>query len=225
MKKLNSDGFEHLFALVAVVVLSTVIGVGLMVASHAATPKTKKSSQPEHSFGGEENKEPFKPTRETYINYAKALMDSGRLSDQDGRYMQQIKDISKGDFSCNVNPTILRMLVGIVVRDNHKVQMSSLNRKCTGVLTASGTSSYHYRDEGGHAIDVVQYDGRTVNGSNSATKDYLKEASKFLPRNTGYGQSDCGSGFDRPKGSYGFSDSCDHQHIQVPVRIIKKIVN
>lgn len=37
MKKLNSNGFSHGLLIIAVVVVSAVVGVGLIVASHAAT--------------------------------------------------------------------------------------------------------------------------------------------------------------------------------------------
>lgn len=161
--------------------------------------------------------------RAVYKEYAKALMQSNRLSDQDGRYISQIKSIANGDFSCNVNPTILKMLYGVVVKDHHRIEMSSLNRRCTGVLTASGTSSYHYRDGGGHAIDVIKFDGMPVVGSGEGAVKYLHAASKYLPKNTGYGQVEsCHANFKIPHGSYAVPDTCNHTHIQVPTRQIKQ---
>ncbi|MEK7059357.1 MAG: hypothetical protein AAB971_01220 [Patescibacteria group bacterium] len=148
---------------------------------------------------------------------AKKLVDSGKLTDEDGRYMAQIKAYAKGNYSCHVNSAILKTLVGVVVQDSHSVKMSSLNRKCTGVLTASGTASFHYAEGGGHAIDVVEFDGKPVTGSGTATINFLESASKYLPKNTGYGQVlSCSSGFDIPDGSYAVPDTCNHQHIQVP---------
>ncbi len=153
---------------------------------------------------------------------AKQLIDSGKLTDQDGRYIAQIKAVSQGDFSCNVNPSILKMLFGVVVKDGHKLVISSLNRKCTGVLTASGTSSFHYASSGGHAVDAVGIDGAAVTGSGSATIKYLESASKYLPTKTGYGQVEsCHSGFKIPEGSYPVPDQCNHQHIEVPVLQLK----
>jgi hypothetical protein len=147
---------------------------------------------------------------------AKKIIDSGNVTG-DSRYMQQIKDVAAGKTGCNVNPDILKMLVGVAVNDNHKLFISSLNRKCTGVVVGAGTNSFHYADGGGHAIDVTSFDGETVTGGNTATKKYLDAASKYLPEGTGYGQVDsCGSGFKIPDGSSAVKDSCDHQHIQVP---------
>lgn len=152
---------------------------------------------------------------------AQQIVDAGNLTDQDGRYMAQIKNMAaKGPVAgtCNVNPTILKMLVGVTVQDGNKIVMSSLNRKCTGELTASGVGSFHYRNSGGHAIDVISFNGEAVDGKSAATAKYLEAASKYLPKNTGYGQvTNCGSGFKVPEGSYAFEDTCDHQHLQVPV--------
>lgn len=153
---------------------------------------------------------------------AKQLIDSGKLTDQDGRYIAQIKAVSKGDFSCNVNPSILKMLAGVVVQDGHKVVISSLNRKCTGVLTASGTGSFHYKEGGGHAVDVVGFDDGVVDGSSASSIKYVQEAIKYLPDNSGIGQvSSCGAGFKLPSSFYVVPDTCNHVHIQVPVMQLK----
>lgn len=150
---------------------------------------------------------------------AKQLIDSGKITG-DSRYMGQINAVARGDYSCNINPDILKMLVG-VTKDGHKLFISSLNRKCTGVLTASGSASFHYSDGGGHAVDITSYDGKTVNGGNAATLSFLKEAEKYLPDGSGLGQVGCGSGYTNSKKFGYFSDSCNHQHIQVPKKQAK----
>lgn len=151
---------------------------------------------------------------------AKRLLESGRLTG-DSRYMGQIEAIKEkgASASCHVNPTILGMLYGVVVQDNHSLHVSSLNRRCTGVLTSSGVGSYHYRSNGGHAVDVTSFNGKPTTGTaGSGSKGFLESASKYLPKGTGYGQISCGSGFKVPEGSYPVPDTCNHQHIQVPVR-------
>lgn len=151
---------------------------------------------------------------------AKELIDSGRLTAQ-SKYMDQFKAVAEGDYSCNINPTILGMLYGVVVQDGHRVEVSSLNRKCTNSLAGAGVNSSHYKDGGGNAIDVTSFDGKSVaGGSGDGTLQYLRAASKYLPKNTSYGQvPNCGSGFKVPEGSTSFSgDTCDHQHIHVPVK-------
>lgn len=146
---------------------------------------------------------------------AKKIVDSGNVTGS-GQYMQQIKDVANGKTGCNVNPDILKMLVGVAINDNHKIIITSLNRKCTGQTPGAGTKSYHYSDGGGHAVDIGNFNGERVDGGNSATLKFLESASKYLPEGTGYGQATCGSGFKAPEGSTAFYDTCDHQHIQVP---------
>lgn len=150
---------------------------------------------------------------------AQQIVDAGNLSGS-SEYMKQIQDLADGKGDCPVDPLILKMLVGVTVEDNHKLTMSSLNRKCTGVLTASGEASYHYASGGGHAIDVIGIDGLPVTGyGDTGTLKYLNSASKYLPKNTGYGQVEsCGSSFKIPAGSYAVPDECSHQHIQVPYK-------
>lgn len=149
---------------------------------------------------------------------AKEIMQSGKITG-DPRYMGQIEAIANGNDECHVNIHILRMLAGIA-RDGHTLFISSLNRFCTGVLTASGTASYHYREGGGHAIDVTSFDGGTTTGGNTASAKYLDVALKYLP-NSGVGvgqfQASCGYTYDFPSGVSNFSDSCNHVHIQVPI--------
>lgn len=151
---------------------------------------------------------------------AQEIMSSGKITG-DPRYMAQIKAIAQGNGKCNVSGYILQMLTGLA-RDGHSVYISSLNRFCTGVLTASGTGSYHYRDGGGHAIDITSFDGSAANGGNSASARYLDAALKYLPpEGVGVGQfqaGGCGISYRFPPGVDNFSDSCNHVHIQVPIK-------
>lgn len=145
---------------------------------------------------------------------AKELIDSGKISGAP-EYIAQIEAYAKGDTSCHVNIHILKMLVGMV-RDGHSIEISSLNRFCTGVLTASGEASYHYSDEGGHAIDITSFDGSATTGGDGASLDYIKEALKYIPSGSGIGQNNCRSSpLDLPSGITEFYDSCNHVHIQV----------
>jgi hypothetical protein len=97
-----------------------------------------------------------------------------------------------------------------------------LNRYCTGVLTASGTSSFHYRDGGGHAVDFDYVDGVRSTGWNPTDINYLKQIMTRLPGGSALGQADCRANhkvsFTTPSGVSQLADTCDHNHIQVPVR-------
>ena len=202
-KILDSRGIGHFLLPLLFVVIFAVAGIAYVVVTNAESTITVARQ------------------KITAREAAKELIKSDRLTDRDGRYMKQIRAVANGSNKCNVNPYIIKMLYGVVVKDGHRVTISSLNRKCTRVLTASGASSYHYRARGGHAIDVVSFDGNPTNGGNTASRHFLKAAAKYLPKKTGYGQVQCGSGFKIPKGGYGFNDTCNHQHVQVPVKRLK----
>lgn len=135
----------------------------------------------------------------------------------DSRYMAQIKAVSQGDNSCNINPTILQLVATMM--ENYKMTISSLNRFCTKVLTGSGPGSYHYRAGGGHAIDFNWINGVHSTGNTSEDIKFLNDVLPMLPKGSGIGQSNCRSGgrLSLPDGITQFRDSCNHIHIQVPV--------
>lgn len=148
---------------------------------------------------------------------AKQIIASSNVTG-DSRYMGQIRAIANGDNSCYINPTILQYVATMM--KTYKLTISSLNRRCTGVLTASGTGSYHYREKGGHAIDFNQINGVSSTGSTSEDIRFLNDSFKVLPSGTGIGQSNCRSSgkLTLPSGFTQFEDSCNHNHIQVPIQ-------
>lgn len=148
---------------------------------------------------------------------AKQIVASNNVTG-DSRYMGQIKAVANGDNSCYINPTILQYIATMM--QTYKLNISSLNRRCTGVLTASGTNSYHYREKGGHAVDFSQINGVSSTGSTSEDIKFLNDSFKVLPSGTGIGQSNCRSSgkLTLPSGFTQFNDSCNHNHIQVPIQ-------
>jgi len=136
------------------------------------------------------------------------------------KYAGQIKGIADGSGSCHVNPTILQLIV--TISKSHSIYISSLNRFCTSTLTASGTGSYHYREKGGHAVDIAGVDGQSSTGATQKDIQLLKKVLPLLPEGSGIGQSNCratsGRVLQMPAGVSQFSDECNHIHIQVPVR-------
>jgi hypothetical protein len=146
---------------------------------------------------------------------AKKILDSGKVTGE-SRYMEQIKKVAEGDDSCHVNETILGLIV--TISEKYSIYISSLNRRCTGVLTESGEGSYHYRDGGGHALDIGSVDGLPSKGSTSKDLALLKYVIPLLPSGSGIGQQNCRSSrLSLPQGVTQFNDKCDHIHIQVPV--------
>ncbi len=148
---------------------------------------------------------------------AKQIVASSNVTG-DSRYMGQIKAVSNGDNSCYINPTILQYIATMM--QTYKLNISSLNRRCTGVLTASGVNSYHYREKGGHAVDFSQINGVSSTGSTAEDIKFLNDSLKVLPSGSGIGQSNCRSSgkLTLPPGFTQFNDSCNHNHIQVPVQ-------
>ncbi|HUC21060.1 MAG TPA: GDSL-type esterase/lipase family protein, partial [Candidatus Polarisedimenticolaceae bacterium] len=145
---------------------------------------------------------------------AKEIIASGKVTG-DARYMKQIIAVSKGDFSCNVNPDILKLLAGMV-KKGYTIHISSLNRFCTNVLTASGTGSLHYTQKGGHAVDVDMVNGSASTGGTALDIKYIKDAAEFLPSGSELGQVNCRQTRLLLPGVEQVNDSCNHIHMGVP---------
>jgi hypothetical protein len=156
---------------------------------------------------------------------AQKILNSGRVTG-DTRYMGQIKAYANGNYSCHINPTIL-WLINMTVSPSwegglgHTVYISSLNRYCTGVLTSSGTGSYHYRNAGGHAVDFAVVDGVKATGTTTSDLRLLRELLTRLPSGSGLGQVNCRvqpNVLTMRAGITQFTDACNHDHVQVPVK-------
>lgn len=147
---------------------------------------------------------------------AQQIISSGKVTG-DSRYINQIKAYANGDTSCHLNPTILSLIATIMQK--HTIYISSINRYCTGTLTASGTASYHYTQQGGHAVDIATVDGVASSGATQKDITLLNEIMPSLPSGSGIGQSNCRSTpLTLGSGVREFFDSCNHIHIQVPIQ-------
>lgn len=146
---------------------------------------------------------------------AQQLLDTGNITG-DPKYIQQIKNVAEGKGGCNVDEKILSSLLVLAKDLKMNVSISSLNRKCTNVLTASGTGSWHYRDGGGHAVDIQAINGSALTGRDTNSVKIIKHLAPLLPEGSGFGQSTCpGQSVKLPSGIKQFKDSCNHLHIQV----------
>ncbi len=153
---------------------------------------------------------------------AQQIIDSGKVSG-DSRYMQQITDIANNRGNCYVSEKILGLI--LAMSKKYEIYISSLNRRCTGVLTASGEGSLHYAGQGGHAVDVSIIDGVSLGNNESAypssalpkVKEYFKDAMSILPKNAELGQiNSCNVGVDTTGFSDVVADACNHVHIGIP---------
>ena len=146
---------------------------------------------------------------------AQQVVDSPNFS-SDARYTKQIQDVADGKSDCNVNPTILSLLVTIL--KDYKITVSSLNRRCTGVMAGAGSGSKHFIDGGGHAVDISIVDGTASTGGTANDKKLINSIKGQLPSGSGIGQKQCRSGVSLPSGIREFTDTCNHIHIDVPVK-------
>ncbi len=172
------------------------------------TKNTSSDSGPSSSTG----QLPTGDSKET----AKKILASGNITGTSS-YMKQIEDIANGTGNCHVNPTILSLLD--VITQKYKITISSLNRFCTKILTESGPGSFHYKEGGGHAVDISVVNGVSSTGRNPNDLDLLNYVLPLLPIGSGIGQSNCRTTpISLPKGVVEFTDTCNHIHIQVPVQ-------
>lgn len=148
-------------------------------------------------------------------------MDSGKLVGSVPDHLKEIRWIAQGVTvpDCGVDYRVLE-IIAIAVRNFDQVGVSDINRKCTGQLEGAGTSSSHYIDGGGHAVDFYLLDNKSLNGSDAGTLKMISLLDPVMPVGSRVGQASC-------RASAGvtvnltnwteFDDSCTHMHVDVPV--------
>jgi hypothetical protein len=145
---------------------------------------------------------------------AKQLIATGKF-DADARYKKQVTDIAAGTGGCNIDTNVLSALLYITKDLGKKILVSSVNRKCTGVITASGSGSYHYANGGGHAFDIAAVNGKGLTGRDPESVEIIRALAPKLPGGSGFGQSTCGPAVNLPAGIKTFKDTCNHLHVQI----------
>ena len=145
---------------------------------------------------------------------AKQLIATGKF-DADARYKKQVTDIAAGTGGCNIDTNVLSALLYITKDLGKKILVSSINRKCTGVITASGSGSYHYANGGGHAFDIAAVNGKGLTGRDPESVEIIRALAPKLPGGSGFGQSTCGPAVNLPAGIKTFKDTCNHLHVQI----------
>lgn len=127
---------------------------------------------------------------------AKQLMqaiDDGRLvslKNQRFDYEPQIQWIADGIAkpNCGIDTRILQVMV-LALRTFHTVGFSDINRRCyndTG--EGAGTSSAHYAQGGGHAVDFWMLGGKTTNGADAAAIQLIRALDPVLPAGSRAGE-------------------------------------
>jgi hypothetical protein len=153
---------------------------------------------------------------------AQQLVNSGRVSGESEAWAQLVA-YSNGTMrshvvdgkarDCQISPVILGALKTVVDR-GFSIKISSLNRFCTGQLTASGPNSYHYRNGGGNAVDISVVNGVVSTGNTAQDRALIASMYTALPGPAGLGQLNCHGSLPVPNGWVQFNDSCNHNHFE-----------
>ncbi|MEK6344323.1 MAG: hypothetical protein V4737_10865, partial [Curtobacterium sp.] len=120
--------------------------------------------------------------------------------------------------NCQVHLGALQS-IQVAVSTFGTVQVSSLNRACSGAIAGSnfGTSP-HSANGGGRAVDFSGFGGRVTTGSDANAVKYLQALAPYAPGNNilSTGQVNCrsaaGSSIALP-GVRQFNDYCNHVHV------------
>lgn len=154
---------------------------------------------------------------------AQQIVNSGMLSGNP-EPMAQIRGYANGALlshviggqvrDCLIDQEILQALKTTVVDRKFTLYVASLNRFCTGELSAVGTSSYHWRSGGGHAVDISRVNGVASTGGTPQDLALINSMFTALPAPAGLGQYQCRGGLAVPAQWTQFDDSCDHNHFE-----------
>ncbi|MFF2277930.1 hypothetical protein [Agromyces sp. NPDC058126] len=155
---------------------------------------------------------------------AQQIMDAhtaGRFSTLSGAgqpdHLFEIQAIADGKTlpGCGVDVGMLQAIV-IALNAFDAVQVSDLNRACTGQSLGAGQYSSHNIDGGGHAVDFSALNGTPITGADSDSVSLIRLLDAQLPEGSRVGQSQCRveAGTQVPLAHLvEFTDSCDHLHV------------
>ncbi|KQP57843.1 hypothetical protein [Agreia sp. Leaf283] len=148
-----------------------------------------------------------------------AAVATGRLKGSVPDHIPEIQALADGVVKpdCGIDLRILQVMV-IAVRSFNTVAVSDINRKCTGQIEGGGTSSSHYTNGGGHAVDFYLINGASVPGADANTVKFAEILDPIMPPGSNLGQGECRSsaGISLNLQNFReFSDSCTHMHIDV----------
>ena len=156
-------------------------------------------------------------------------MDAGKLVGSVPDHLKEIRWIAQGVTvaDCGVDYRVLE-IIAIAVRNFDQVGVSDINRKCTGQIEGAGTSSSHYIDGGGHAVDFYLLNNKGLNGADAGTLKLISILDPVMPVGARVGQASCrtsaGIKLDLTNWTE-FDDSCTHMHVDVPVTDAPLLLN
>ncbi|MGW4928619.1 hypothetical protein ACWEOH_05630 [Agromyces sp. NPDC004153] len=148
-----------------------------------------------------------------------AATASGQLRVLEPRYLSQIQAVAAGQHApeCGIDLGILQIMV-LAVRTFETVGVSDINRKCTGSLLGAGTSSSHWIEGGGKAVDFYALEGRTLSGTDPQSIRLISMLDSVMPAGARVGQVQCraDAGITLALRNFReFEDTCNHLHIDL----------
>lgn len=128
-------------------------------------------------------------------------------------YINQIKAYAGGNFSCNLDPRLLQMLVSAAQRTSFYI--TSLNRKCSGDIVLA--NDRHTRQGGGYAADIDNIGGSDSTGGLAKDAQFIRDLLPVMPPGTEIGQKQCRTGANvvNTPGMKQVNDVCNHVHLGV----------
>ncbi|SDY85985.1 hypothetical protein SAMN05216554_1771 [Herbiconiux ginsengi] len=148
-------------------------------------------------------------------------VDAGKLVGSTPDHIKEIRWIAQGVTvpDCGVDYRVLE-IIAIAVRNFDQVGVSDINRKCTGQIEGAGTSSSHYIDGGGHAVDFYLLNNKSLDGTDAGTLKLISLLDPVMPVGSHVGQAQCraSAGIKLQLTNWTeFDDACTHMHVDVPV--------
>lgn len=145
----------------------------------------------------------------------------GRLRFLEQRYLEQLEDVAAGHPKpdCGIDVRVLQM-IAVAVRAFESVGVSDLNRRCTRSTpsNSAGTSSSHWINGGGHAVDFYSLNGRAITGADSSSIRLIELLEQLVPAGARIGQSQCRIAAGTRVHTVNFrqfTDTCNHLHVDV----------
>ncbi len=153
------------------------------------------------------------PTVQALAVQLMGAVAAGRLVGSTPDHIPEIANLAEGKVvpNCGVDYRVLQA-ISVALDNFSQVGISDINRKCTGQIEGAGTSSAHYADGGGHAVDFYLLNGSALTGGDARSVQLIRLLDPLVPSGTGLGQIGCRSSMSLQHFAP-FDDTCNHLHI------------
>jgi hypothetical protein len=153
------------------------------------------------------------PTVQALAVQLMGAVAAGRLVGSTPNHLPEIANLAEGKVvpNCGVDYRVLQA-ISVALDNFSQVGVSDINRRCTGQIEGAGTSSAHYADGGGHAVDFYLLNGSPLTGGDARSVQLIRLLDPLVPSGTGLGQVECRSSISLSHFAP-FDDTCNHLHI------------